>query len=1464
MKPWLEGKTDSPSRALLKTSCSLMGIQEIRLIVATKIDTWALNTKTQRLVSELLLFLGCNIGDAATSNADQEALGWLLRMRNVKGKQMQSVHAATIREVARRFEDNTRIIVRLILNNEFGLPVNRVLTNNYLLSVMMGFGATKVTKILAEELASLLVRREEFSKIIRQFMFALVRTHLKAEFQFATFTNAFLKHISTEEEKSEHGIEDHVQRGLVEVLTLLPLSATTSSVKESFSARRANGPISAELANIHSKFHEQFIQFQESVLSWLQRARKIFPEKSEYILAYLRFLYLEKSEYYTGIEHGPTEVEFSQYMKVVGECGVTEKMMWLILGEKLSNLDQMNVIEIVNELTKRTVASRNASDTNSSLLELESPVALIDRLFSICQFSPPAQYSFVDTQLTKSIVIDQCYWRSWFIVIIWLCTGKQIPKFEDVYNTYPLLRFFVQAILSKQFTFPQAFDGKSIGEITELMKELDKEDRKKIMTLERALSGSDIDESNSQLIKVTCVAEPKGPIRRPPDVIMTDLSRYAAEYSLSARLAQCRKPDLISQFIASQGLAMAMPTIQELLTLNPSFLDSLSLPNIVQFLLHHMRTDTTLSTSQEIENMMFDRIKSSVESSDVESSGASLLPILESLHSAVAPIRLAALQVLCRIFESSSSFFSPSSLTSLPSYGKLETDILSHISNAIRFDWDEEQREALINFVIEKFNTENMHEIAHQICTSTRLQTLPTSLQKSLLNFFVRYCKLADQKGTKAPEGVQLVEAAVKGNKISIIAEAPSSIIYLLCVTEANVASNRDELLKFWLCAPLPKVVNLKTKQEINLINSIELRSRMLCAKDDKIVEIALKGVSPDEGFELICSFGLSTFSAGKLLQICEKADRSKLTDEMMRKMMPFVIGYKANGATAGDNLLEYMKQRLFKGSESMETEGEVKIESEPMLPSPIRLDSRLLTKAEVQKWAKTAVNAVPFSIPSPVLRTSLAFSETALICLQLVEDNPKFFMTNSEAFMSVLLLLDAASRKFPEVSTRLSHLANKFLKNATSMSPSVASYLHRFAPAAATKVVKKKKSEKAMSADAILEALTKQVNVAQNDRSKYLNEYMQLMPEIVDEHEDEKKFEKRLTSLFSGRNGLDGLVWQLPLRSSLKALHRICNALLQAHNPKLNAVLVCDFISHCIDSEKYKIVDKSELSTLAMFVSQAVRENEANVNKATAIATALASHFSKKNFGLIMMEFSPKKDKCGFEVLCPFVEGFIRVFASNNPYPSRQAAKLCISRLEELFPCISCTSSLPGSVRLTGRLCTSSEWDKRAEDLVATLIDSNTDLVAAAMDTLNYILIEKPLILKRQYGIITNQLSLALKMRSGKERSRTHQLHVALLVHASIVLLPHFVDYELDNLDIAISILLNLYEQQLVQQTPQSLQIGDSILSILGLYLESNLQRAREFLSEHRDSVTALCTNLREQKNAAVIRDNIPAAPIE
>ena len=55
--------------------------------------------------------------------------------------------------------------------------------------------------------------------------------------------------------------------------------------------------------------------------------------------------------------------------------------------------------------------------------------------------------------------------------------------------------------------------------------------------------------------------------------------------------------------------------------------------------------------------------------------------------------------------------------------------------------------------------------------------------------------------------------------------------------------------------------------------------------------------------------------------------------------------------------LLEYMKQRLFKESESMETEGEVKIESEPMLPPPIRLDSRLLTKAEVQKWAKTAVN---------------------------------------------------------------------------------------------------------------------------------------------------------------------------------------------------------------------------------------------------------------------------------------------------------------------------------------------------------------------------------------------------------------------------------------------------------------------------------------------------------------------------
>ena len=63
--------------------------------------------------------------------------------------------------------------------------------------------------------------------------------------------------------------------------------------------------------------------------------------------------------------------------------------------------------------------------------------------------------------------------------------------------------------------------------------------------------------------------------------------------------------------------------------------------------------------------------------------------------------------------------------------------------------------------------------------------------------------------------------------------------------------------------------------------------------------------------------------------------------------------------------LLEYMKQKLFKEPESMETEeGEVKTESEPMLPPPIRLDSRLLTKAEVQKWAKTAVNVrLSFSI---------------------------------------------------------------------------------------------------------------------------------------------------------------------------------------------------------------------------------------------------------------------------------------------------------------------------------------------------------------------------------------------------------------------------------------------------------------------------------------------------------------------
>ncbi|KAJ1356821.1 hypothetical protein KIN20_014627 [Parelaphostrongylus tenuis] len=343
--------------------------------------------------------------------------------------------------------------------------------------------------------------------------------HVKASSQYLSILTSLFQFDRT------RAAEDHVFRCASELLSAITLMSISASVREAFNAQTA------------------FCEYLDGIVRWLQGARHIFPSAREYLQAYHKLLFMERSEAYCGLKQGPTESEYATCFKIICECRLRESTLRMILGDHITMLDNQEAIRLIEGLTKRAVENRVTADANLPLITLSNPVQLIDRLFQLSSHRPPnaSVPDFPDegTYLTVPIrfLMSACgaavrgavrrargQWfdlalmthqaihpsgKAWYIVMVWSCAGKVGDEMEKIYPIYAQLRLFIHMILVNSFRFPLEFEGKTAEEWDELEAKTVEKEKEAIMNLEAILMRQGADEENSKLIGMVCFNQPR-------------------------------------------------------------------------------------------------------------------------------------------------------------------------------------------------------------------------------------------------------------------------------------------------------------------------------------------------------------------------------------------------------------------------------------------------------------------------------------------------------------------------------------------------------------------------------------------------------------------------------------------------------------------------------------------------------------------------------------------------------------------------------------------------------------------------------------------------------------------------------------------------------------------------------------------------------------------------------------------
>ena len=439
-----------------------------------------------------------------------------------------------------------------------------------------------------------------------------------------------------------------------------------------------------------------------------------------------------------------------------------------------------------------------------------------------------------------------------------------------------------------------------------------------------------------------------GTPRRPPKAVIEQLHSLNLTHRLGHLLCRSRKPDLLLDIIQRQGTSQSMPWLSDLVQSSDGDFNHLPVQCLCEFLLSNSNNISS-ENPRDIELIAFlQKMLHSDDQNDYQSSYEVLEYFLRRLSSTSRFGRQSAIQAFKLLLKPSEeeiideneadveSAWLLKYLPMIPSFPYIRERIIAQLRSACQV----ENSPDLIMMYIQFIATSTLHDpvtefLEHVACWSLliveRSSVFASILPKSdddpkhhekfqtlnylfiMFNNFIIKMKENNLELTLPDYPDLLVVNFADGTQCHLNLNFIHALIILL--SESKEVNGAMELLDYLFPVGnpnYPQAFSVETEEKVQILPDW-LKLKMIRSSIDRMVDVALQDLTPEQLILFIQSFGTPKDSMSKLLALLDAAvvqDTEKINEAIMNRayLAQFIEIQQLRGAKNGHIAMKYLR----------------------------------------------------------------------------------------------------------------------------------------------------------------------------------------------------------------------------------------------------------------------------------------------------------------------------------------------------------------------------------------------------------------------------------------------------------------------------------------------------------------------------------------------------------------------------
>ena len=464
--------------------------------------------------------------------------------------------------------------------------------------------------------------------------------------------------------------------------------------------------------------------------------------------------------------------------------------------------------------------------------------------------------------------------------------------------------------------------------------------------------------------------DPMGTPRRPPKTILEQLHSLNATHRLGHLLCRSRKPDLLLDIIQNQGTSQSMPWLSDLVQSSDGDFNHLPVQCLCEFLLSNS-TNISSDNARDIELVTFlQKMLHSDDAMDYQTSYEVLEYFLRRLSSTSRFGRQSAIQAFRLLLKNMAteeekemngeeleveSDWLLKYLPAIPSFPYICERIVAQLRGACQVENSPDLIIIYIQFIATNTLNDPVTEmLEHVACWSLLIverscvfaSILPKNLDDPkydekfqtlnylfiMFNNFIIKMKENNSELTLPEYPDLLVVHFADGSQCHMHLNFIHALIILL--SESKELNGAMELLDYFFPAgspSYPQAFSVETDEKVQILPDW-LKLKMIRSSIERLVDVALQDLTPEQLILFVQSFGTPKDSISKLLALLDSAvvrDTEKINEATMNRayLAQFIEIQQMRGAKNGHIALKFLRTGETPEEAAMETKSVQKVE---------------------------------------------------------------------------------------------------------------------------------------------------------------------------------------------------------------------------------------------------------------------------------------------------------------------------------------------------------------------------------------------------------------------------------------------------------------------------------------------------------------------------------------------------------